>query len=231
MDGVKWVVDPGELDELPHPQEVSRAMLAAPDFNVESFLTSISNFRTLAEVKDAVAHWEHRLHQDLSQIVNENFDDFVKSASSINSGIAPLESVHSDAEQYSASAEQQERKLTEAANGIDRELLEHKQLFIEEADALKVLYMLDLQQELETAVAEFEGNDQETVISLARSYVAMASIAEELKRVKVVQINLVAITSIGREVTGLLESAVQKADPSEKQSLEEALHYVNEAKL
>lgn len=231
MDGVKWVVDPSELDELPHPQEVSRVMLAAPDFNVESFLTSIANFRTLKEVKDAVAHWEHRLHDDLSQVVNDNFDDFVKSASSINSGIAPLESVHTNAVQYSASAQQQQLKLTEAADAIERELQEHKQLCVEEANALKVLYMLDLQQELEAAVAEFDGDDQETLVSLARSYVAMASIAEDMKRVKVVQINLVAMTSIGREVMGFLESAMKKADPSEKQPLEEALHYVNEAKI
>lgn len=233
---MKWTLDSigdesdYEETSLPQPREISRAALAAEDFDTQQFLTEHASFRSLQEMQVSVREWETKLHRELLNTVNGDFSDFVVSADSINNGESLLEGVRRDLLKFEESAQLQAQEFDEYVVKLEEGLRSNQKFAFQQCQGEKLAYVFKLFEDLESAVPETDPEDHETLITLSKLYVAMLCASQELQEVKAVQVLKVSFHDVRDELMRKLdESLVHKKEAISRMALLESREHVREA--
>jgi hypothetical protein len=81
-------------DNLPFPKPISRAAFLAPDFDPATFLSSLVNrHQTLDDLQAELRELSQSLNQELFDLVNENYQDFLSLGTALKGGEEKVEQV------------------------------------------------------------------------------------------------------------------------------------------
>ncbi|KAK5683219.1 hypothetical protein LTS10_004750 [Elasticomyces elasticus] len=84
-----------EEDNLPYPGELSRSDFLSPDFNPEAYLSSLGRNRhqTLEDLRSDLRSRSQLLNQELLELVNGNYEEFLSLRADLHGGEERVEGV------------------------------------------------------------------------------------------------------------------------------------------
>ncbi|KAK4891558.1 hypothetical protein LTR27_009889 [Elasticomyces elasticus] len=84
-----------EEDTLPYPGELSRSDFLSPDFNPEAYLSSLGRNRhqTLEDLRSDLRSRSQLLNQELLELVNGNYEEFLSLGADLHGGEERVEGV------------------------------------------------------------------------------------------------------------------------------------------
>lgn len=84
----------GDPDSLPFPKPLNRASFVEPDFDPAQFLSTLTNrFQTLEDLRSELASLSQTIENELVDLVNDNYSDFLNLGSSLQGGEEKIEEV------------------------------------------------------------------------------------------------------------------------------------------
>lgn len=86
--------DDDDEDTLPYPTELARNDFLAPDFNPQTYLSSLRNrHQTLEDLRSDLRQRSQLLNQELLDLVNGNYEDFLSLGGDLKGGEEKVEGV------------------------------------------------------------------------------------------------------------------------------------------
>lgn len=83
-----------DTDTLPYPKPLSRAAFLTPTFSPTEFLSSLRNrHQTLEDLRSELRTRSQELNEELLNLVNENYQDFLALGSSLHGGEEKVEEI------------------------------------------------------------------------------------------------------------------------------------------
>ncbi|KIX09340.1 uncharacterized protein Z518_00419 [Rhinocladiella mackenziei CBS 650.93] len=87
-------VDDNDASLLPFPKPIDRSAFLAPDFEAGAFLSSLSNrFQTLEDLHTELRELSQTLNEELVDLVNDNYQDFLSLGSTLSGGEERIEDI------------------------------------------------------------------------------------------------------------------------------------------
>lgn len=81
-------------DSLPFPKPLNRASFVEPEFDPAEFLSTLTNrFQTLEDLRSELASLSQTIENELVDLVNDNYSDFLSLGSSLQGGEDKIEEV------------------------------------------------------------------------------------------------------------------------------------------
>ncbi|ETN36370.1 uncharacterized protein HMPREF1541_08647 [Cyphellophora europaea CBS 101466] len=81
-------------DSLPFPKPLDRASFLEPDFDPATFLSSLTNrFQTLEDLRTELVSLSQTIENELVDLVNDNYSEFLNLGSSLQGGEGKIEDV------------------------------------------------------------------------------------------------------------------------------------------
>lgn len=85
-----------EVDEesaLPSVRKIEREAFSVDDFNVDKFLLDYHQYQTLEDMQEQLQKWSKSLEQELVDLINEDYSQFVGLGTSLSEGHPKIEDV------------------------------------------------------------------------------------------------------------------------------------------
>lgn len=81
-------------ESLPFPKPLNRASFVEPDFDPAAYLSTLTNrFQTLEDLRSELASLSQTIENELVDLVNDNYSDFLSLGSSLQGGEEKIEEV------------------------------------------------------------------------------------------------------------------------------------------
>lgn len=86
--------DAGEDDiALPSVRKIEREAFSVDDFNVDRFLSEYHQYQTLEDMQQQLQKWSKTLEQELVDLINQDYSQFVGLGISLSEGHPKIEDV------------------------------------------------------------------------------------------------------------------------------------------
>ncbi|EMC93901.1 hypothetical protein BAUCODRAFT_58775, partial [Baudoinia panamericana UAMH 10762] len=118
-----------DIDNLPYPGELPRKDFLAPNFNPQTYLSSLRNrHQTLEDLRTDLRQRSQALNQELLDLVNGNYDEFLSLGSDLKGGEEKIEGVRVGLLGFRREVEGIQRGVRERAGEMGELLREKKGL-------------------------------------------------------------------------------------------------------
>lgn len=78
---------------LPSARKIEREAFSVEDFNVDKFLSEYHRYQTLEDMQQQLQKWSKSLEQELVDLINEDYNQFVGLGTSLSEGQPKVEDV------------------------------------------------------------------------------------------------------------------------------------------
>lgn len=235
------------VDDLPEAVPITESSFSNDDFDVDKFVTEHSQFQSLGDTLAAVSAWENTFAENLQSVVNDEFAPALKGASAIGSACGHVEDSQVGLKKFVRGLDMVNDDLARAHTALNKELQVHHDLCLVEANARKLEWLFGLLAELEHVLPDIVLNDEtselqgdstnagdnssiqtsaESLVLLAKSYVALAVACKDLKTVRAVQLLAVSVDQLYEMVLEKLNTALKIYTAKDKLELLEAREWV-----
>ncbi|KAL9041828.1 MAG: hypothetical protein Q9214_003972 [Letrouitia sp. 1 TL-2023] len=137
-------------DSLPFPQPLSRAAFLTPDFDPNTFLSSLHNrHQTLEDLRSELQARSQEINKELLDLVNENYQDFLSLGSSLHGGDEKVEEVRLGLLGFKRDVESLKGKVDERKQEVEVLVKERKEIRKDIQTGRALLHMNQRLQELE----------------------------------------------------------------------------------
>ncbi|PRT56478.1 hypothetical protein B9G98_04098 [Wickerhamiella sorbophila] len=195
-----------DIPELPAPKEITWDTLAAPDFEVESFLNEHAQFQTLSEMRRSIMNWELKLHKELVDTVNENYPEFLGSAESLDETLTHLEAVRLEVLKFRSDTVRTQTDLSTVVRELEQSIRRKRKLAQDELQVRQILRYLDtldiLDEQLCRPLGELDVDDYEewskmyvSAVQLQKRHLDSRLVQNSAKRLHSVRDGLLAVYS------------------------------------
>lgn len=113
---------------LPSAKQIERSSFSVPEFDVDEFLASYHQYQTLEDIQDQLRTWTRSLEQELVDLINEDYSQFVGLGMSLAEGKPKVQDIKVEILGFKQEIKQVQKKLEGSANEIDSLIQEKTQL-------------------------------------------------------------------------------------------------------
>lgn len=114
--------------ELPSAKQIERSSFSVPDFDVDEFLAGYHQYQTLEDIQDQLRTWTRSLEQELVDLINEDYGQFVGLGMSLAEGKPKAQDIKVEILGFQQEIKQVQKKLETSAKETDSLIQEKAQL-------------------------------------------------------------------------------------------------------
>ena len=114
--------------ELPSAKQIERSSFSVPDFDVDEFLAGYHQYQTLEDIQDQLRTWTRSLEQELVDLINEDYGQFVGLGMSLAEGKPKVQDIKVEILGFQQEIKQVQKKLETSAKETDSLIQEKAQL-------------------------------------------------------------------------------------------------------
>uniref|UniRef100_A0A060SXF3 Conserved oligomeric Golgi complex subunit 2 n=1 Tax=Blastobotrys adeninivorans TaxID=409370 RepID=A0A060SXF3_BLAAD len=134
---------------LPSAKIISRDEFSVDNFSVEAFVNSHRQYQTLNDLQQQLRQWAQTLNQELVDIINEDYGDFVGLAKSLSGGEAKAMDVKVELLGFRREVEQTKDAMGTSSKEITRLVEQKRRLEVERKKVRRQLLFITRLKELE----------------------------------------------------------------------------------
>lgn len=162
--------DSDNEDNLPYPGELPRKDFLNPDFNPQTYLSTLRNrHQTLEDLRTDLRQRSQLLNQELLDLVNNNYEQFLSLGADLKGGEEKVEGVRVGLLGYEREVEAIRKSVRERREDVGRLLDERKEVRLEVVLGRGLLEVENSIRELEERLKITKGEDASDVEDLSES--------------------------------------------------------------
>ncbi|ODQ66382.1 hypothetical protein NADFUDRAFT_50299 [Nadsonia fulvescens var. elongata DSM 6958] len=169
---------------LPVAREITRAAFCGDSFDINNLLTEYHRYQTLEDLRSQLQHWGKTIQQELVNVINEDYGDFIELGQQLDGGVEKVASVETSLRSFRSDVNDIKTKLDDDTQLIDGLLSSQRKLsYLESQIRALITYeqkISDLELEL---VSEFDSENLRQVL-IMNPILAMRSIVVSYLAVK-----------------------------------------------
>jgi hypothetical protein len=158
-------------DELPHARQIVREDFGDEDFDAGEFLMKFHQFQTLSDLQKQLKSWDNVLSNELIEIINEEFSDFVALGRMLGKGELKSRDVKTEVERFRGEVSAIQDDMKARVTMADMLLQEKRQLSNLEVQTHALLCYLERLDDVEMQIQ-----------ALAHQSLSVPAMKEDLER-------------------------------------------------
>lgn len=120
----------GEDTPLPSARPITRESFSSDltNFNVDEFLTHYHKYQTLDDLRQQLQQWSNTLNQELIDMINQDYGDFLNLGKSLNGGESKVDDIKMQVLSFERETGNVQQELENSIQNVDRLMNKKKQL-------------------------------------------------------------------------------------------------------
>lgn len=170
------------LGELPQAKQISRDAFSQEDFRADEFLTSYHKFQTLDDLQKQLKQWSEKLSQELVDVINEDYGDFLHLGKQLSGGESKVQDVKMEIQSFQKETTKVKNSLDHNRKEIDALLEKKKHITLLQNRAKGLLIFSSRLDELESSLNDTSLiHDPVQLESIAKKYLALIKLTKKMK--------------------------------------------------
>lgn len=148
------------MEDLPKPKQIEREAFNGKEFKVDEFLYQYHNYQSLEDLQKQLRKWKQILEQELIDVINEDYKQFVELGQSLSGGESTVDNVKVQLSSFQRQVSSVQQSLEANRSDIGQLLDEKKRLVIMQGECKKLLIwnkqLKDIEQCIDKQDVEIE---------------------------------------------------------------------------
>jgi hypothetical protein len=155
-------------DELPSVRQITGDDFSEPNFQPDEFLTRFCQFQTLEDLQIQLKKWDETFGQELIEVINEDYGDFVGLGNSLTGGDSKVQDIKMDVLLFQGEVKKVRSELEKSVHDTDSLLKEKGRLTALEDRARQIILYVKRLNDIERRLSGL--NSAQEVEEVGKSY-------------------------------------------------------------